>query len=443
MQLDIRFIKDWVGANVKPAPDGVGVSPSVDLNPIASALGWSHDRPDALPQYLPMIRTVHLPSKIHGTDFILQLRTPSDAERFGHHLQSASVTVLGHTDGSGIRSICYNSNHFRIQYRSPDELKSWVNSDEAGRPLPAQFLWTFVYKSNSILENSIRHSDAIRYCAVPMARILQECGTLSSLTTEDSVSLIFDCERLLRDASFHSSQMADFSKYGIVDDPAMLSRFVEESLTPNGIYGFLIRILPTVMSTPNLPLETRASFCDAIGDMGRPPFFDFEFIQQFPDAKFMEAILFSRWEWDWTAEHSAACLKVLASEPVDSRAAFAAVESLVRMDEVDQVPDPHLLSWYDHAVCRPDADSNTAIGILSRQPTGRTFLQTRLGSKDQRKIQTTIRMMLRIRAESTQRTKRWDFMTEAECEQILALPAPPTPGKDTEGGAARPFPSDE
>ena len=99
------------------------------------------------------------------------------------------------------------------------------------------------------------------------------------------------------------------------------------------------------------------------------------------------------------------------------------------------------MGWYHTDVC--NRDFIAGIGILSRQPSGRDFLISRLESDDSPAVIKTIRLTLRLRAESTQRMKRWDFMTEAECQKILALPAPPTPGKDTEGGAARPFPKEE
>ena len=82
------------------------------------------------------------------------------------------------------------------------------------------------------------------------------------------------------------------------------------------------------------------------------------------------------------------------------------------------------------------------LSMLSFHPGNRAVLMAQL-PKASAPLNHEIHVNLKLRAESTQRTKRWDFMTEAECEQILALPAPPTPGKDTEGGAARPFPSDE
>ena len=91
----------------------------------------------------------------------------------------------------------------------------------------------------------------------------------------------------------------------------------------------------------------------------------------------------------------------------------------------------------------PHIDSWDTICITSRTPSGREFLRKRLDTNDPQFVKRAIYRCLRLRAESTVRTKRWDFMTEAECETVLALPDPPVPGKVTEGGAARPFPKDE
>gem|GEM_PF-4708562 len=82
------------------------------------------------------------------------------------------------------------------------------------------------------------------------------------------------------------------------------------------------------------------------------------------------------------------------------------------------------------------------LGMFSFHPGNRAMLLEQLPQADI-KLRHEIWKILRLRAEWTVRMKRWDFMSEAECQLVLALPEPPVPGKDTEGGAAKPFPQDE
>ncbi len=432
-----------IGVSVARLSGEGETEPLVDIHLDKVALSFRRANPDAELVYSDSLRSVRSLNRRGVQSLVIQLRTPTDAERFGHHLQSLSLVLAAKSGGVCIRGLCVNPKHFRFHPRSSDELVNWARKDESGSVQSPQLLWHWTYQRHGNDSYSLVHRAACEQIAESMQWMISKQSRDLGLSLDLAEKHMEGMIGLLRVAQSHANQTHDDDKYGVVDDPVMLCRFSEDGLTPQGSYVLVHEILPRVLSIPHLSMNSRAAFCDVLGDLGRPALFDFRFLEGLSDATFMEAILFSRWEWDWTAEHSAACLKVLASEPVDSRAAFAAVESLVRMDEVDNVPKSHLLSWYDHAVCRFGSDFNTAIGILSRQPTGRAFLLTRLGSKERAKIQTTIHWMLKLRAESTQRTKRWDFMTEAECEQILALPAPPTPGKDTEGGPARPFPTDE
>ena len=403
------------------------------------------------PQYTSALRRIRLDRDPHreiieaGPNFrsaFLQLKTPTDAERFGHHLQSYTILSDDAFAAFEVRSVCCNPSYFCIQPHTPADLQKWVKRKDAAGDQPGHYLWHWAYRHRASADVAKLYAASTEFTTLGQ-RAIQECGPRATLSLDETKQLVEEMIVQLRLIQKAASPAEHRDQYGAVDDPNLLFRFAEGGLGAYGLTTFMYQALGTAVLTPDMPLELRAACCDVVGDIGRPPLLNFEFIETLPDAKFMEAILFSRWEWDWTAEHSAACLKVLASEPPKSRASYAAVESLVRMDELPRVPQEHLLAWYAHDVCHVDADKHATLGFLSRQPTGRAFLRTRIGSKDSLVVQEPIRRKLWNRAESTLRTKRFDFMTEAECRLILDDPKLILSTRDTASGPARPFPAGE
>ena len=158
---------------------------------------------------------------------------------------------------------------------------------------------------------------------------------------------------------------------------------------------------------------------------------------------FIETIFRSRHMYHVEPEEIDATVAALVYSKPGSEMERVAVETLLRLDEHDRVPPECWQRWWDKEVVKADKLFRwDTLSMLSLHPGNRAVLIEQL-PKAAAPLHREIYVNLKLRAESTQRTQRWDFMTEAECEQILALPAPPTPGKDTEGGPARPFPTDE
>lgn len=436
---------------VEVAGENEDPSPIIHL-PLGSLLQDIRDRtPGVVPRYSPVLRTIEVvrdpaqepqPEGPQLRSATIQLRTPTDAERFGHHLQSFRLASDAASTSFAIRSVCGQSGHACLQFRSPDEIKAWVQTPEAGTLQASQELWSWTCRHADMEKAQRLWKLSVQFNAIGK-RILNECGPDATLSGEEVRRLVEEAIPVLRANQVASAAVRDQREYGPVDDPVMLYRMAEECLTPYGTCTVLYGGLAHVLRNADLPLEVRAAYGDVAGDLGSPPLLNFDLLQGMPDAKFIEAILFSRWEWDWTPAHAEACLKVLASEPPESRAALAAVESLVRMNELPRVPPEPLQSWYAEDICRDDGDLHTGIAILSRHPSGRTFLRTRIGSGDSRFVRDAIRHALRIRAESTLRTERFDFMSHDECQSLLNDPLLAIPGRDSESGPPRPFPVDE
>ena len=189
---------------------------------------------------------------------------------------------------------------------------------------------------------------------------------------------------------------------------------------------------------------------DAIADLGSPSFPMQSCVPRSAWARrmpgqelFIETIFRSHHMYHVEPEEIDATVGALVYSPAGSVKERVAVETLLRLDEYDRVPPERFQRWWDAEVIAADRVFRwDTLSMLTLHARNRVMLIEQL-PKAKSSLQREIVKNLRLRAESTLRTKRFDFMTDAECQKILALPTPPEPGKDTEGGPARPFPKDE
>ncbi len=192
------------------------------------------------------------------------------------------------------------------------------------------------------------------------------------------------------------------------------------------------------------------SYYDAIADLGsseipyecvlRP-----EVLKQYMPGQedFVNAVFSSRHQWYVTPSEIEACVEALDDSVPGSETDRVSVETLLRLDKFDRIPPDRWQVWWEREVVKADKVSRwDNLSMLSFHPGNRAVLMEQL-PKAAAPLNREIYVNLRQRAESTMRTKRWDFMTEEECHKIFALAEPPVPGKDSEDGAARPFPKDE
>lgn len=158
---------------------------------------------------------------------------------------------------------------------------------------------------------------------------------------------------------------------------------------------------------------------------------------------FIETIFRSRHMYHVEPEEIDATAAVLAYAMADSETERVAVETLLRLDEYDRCPAEAFERWWSKEIVKADKVFRwDTISMLTLHSGNRAMLIERL-PQCAVPLRREIWKNLRLRAESTVRMKRWDFMSEAECQKILALPEPPVPGKNADGGPARAFPVDE
>ncbi len=255
------------------------------------------------------------------------------------------------------------------------------------------------------------------------------------------------------------------------DDPAANWWRMELSSSHQSSNQLAASLLQRLAEKRHYPLDDRIKLADQLGDLGRPCIL-WAPSGNSPDRHIIEAVLFSRWEYPCQQSHIDACVSAITPESTSpSKTELAAIESLLRMNRLDLVPQDRLELWWNHHVVfkgtrrvttSPPSESilpgaitevqhseNEArgfdrwetMGLVSRFPTGRKFLLSRLDSSDPPITKRKIWSALQQRAESTLRQQRFDFMSRQECEEILAIPQVPEPGRDSESGMARPFPT--
>ena len=234
------------------------------------------------------------------------------------------------------------------------------------------------------------------------------------------------------------------------DDPVAKWRMFDIAMAGSGdrltgeVFGLVLKYCH------NGDPETFYDGMDAIADLGSPPIPIQTCISRAAWARrmpgqelFIETIFRSHHMYHVEPEEIEATVEALVYSKAGSVKERVAVETLLRLDEYDRVPTERFQRWWDAEIIAADRVFRwDTVSMLTLHPGNRAMLIEQL-PKAKPPLQRAITKNLRLRAESTLRTKRWDFMTEAECQTILALPTPPELGKDTEDGAALPFPEDE
>ena len=414
------------------------------------------------------------PTKTSGV-CVVSLRSPSDMERWGSAWQNISFWDQGQCTYEVRRVVVGTDEEQRLVHQSPLWLKEWSAVDESGTLKQKQMvLWRHFANLRYVPKHLTQFEGRDVRTFLNNMYATADNHNATPIETRDAVEIGFGYIRIVQPlwmlesvADRTGPQLtleAQESMSLTIDDPSMRYWRAELIVGPSELYLLHDFLRAFVLNHSQMTIDERALACDSLGDLGRPARL-FMPLDEIPDRLLMEAILFSRWQYPVSVGHVNACVAALPSQPTSRESELAAIESLVRMDELNRIPRQHLDAWWTSRVnlrkgmsesrdfSLPDSNHYRAklgesarwdtICVTSRTPSGRQFLVSRLHSNDPPAVRRAVHHCLKLRAESTVRTQRWDFMTEAECQKILALPAPPTPGKDTEGGAARPFPKEE
>ncbi len=420
----------------RAAPEGCSKYILFDLVPfLEEAVG--EDTP--LTHWHPVSRTVTL-RKPKGTVFYLRFRSPNDALRYG--------TVLGELriECSNSALQCYRAfqqtpnTHARLRLDNPRVLAASVGAKTGERAESIQAGW----------EMSAKRAAAMKLWAQLTAYEVVDCepsvlrGDYQSLGLGERILLLINVAEQLpsreaekrpavaellvvRLTGIIRSMIAKTQEdapveYLFPDDSAMIYRETE-GMFGSLECGLLVKAAVTLLSSPLVSEEAKTLLCDALGDWGYAPILatrtDLRSIRT--DRPFYDAILRSRWQWPCEPPHIQACLDALRLASPGGEIEAAAVETLIRLDALGQVPKAALDRWYAENVVHASGQiCRESLSVLTAQPTGRDFVIQRLKNRvDGRHVEKRIAMALAIRLRATLETKRFDFIPKQVCVEIL------------------------
>lgn len=416
---------------------------------------------------------------------IVRLRSPNDAARFGSSISHASLWKDGLCQRELRRPVRLESTqrlpklglqefqHFHEQVTSDSKavgaLQSWFKN--SGVPDSKALKGELAAPELLLALGSLGKPALLPFQELAINQmgleklspaILQE-KSISDLAREHVESRLFQESRGFFHIVSMLRYMQDMKSAGlpIVDDAVIRNWQFETDTSLVVLHPFCRNFVESIVRREDVRLLSKARCAYALGRVGRPatltiPRFDDE------DQKTIQTWLSISWEQPYQEQSLQACRKIVKDSPVNSLVGIAKNCLLLR-DQYDRIQDVEANRWWNRnsvfsvsnisefadvakaeilleAFEKDDRWSN--IWEMSRFPTSRRFLRSRLESNDPLPIRRLVLTALQHRALAAQNQQRFDFMSRAECEEILAIPDFEVSGRDSEAGPARPFPSE-
>lgn len=395
-------------------------------------------------------------TKNNGTDWVFRFRTPNDEERFGTAISHISY-LPSYTTASSAWSTFIVGRESVLRFRTPgpekllESLGESVNAEyKPGRPgevvVPEEAdeslllpLWySLVDFPNSDPRPPERYQTLTRSMGQELLRIC--CRAIARVYRSDLRETAPDIAKTfpkltealateLRSAGFYvrKSLEGEVGSIGL-DDPSLLWRgFEMQTSSRDALYVFIYTLWFAANSP--LPEGTRYVLADALADLG-VPCVDYIPWDRCEDViatdPILGAICHSHWGWNCSDKERDACVGLLRDAANTTECDHVLVETLLRMDEIEKVPEEKLAAWFDSEIIRGDRDTRTeSLRILSLTPNAQRYLMQRAEDHSgDASVRMAIVETLVYRAEATVRTKRFDFLSENDCQKILALKVP-------------------
>jgi hypothetical protein len=211
------------------------------------------------------------------------------------------------------------------------------------------------------------------------------------------------------------------------EDPVMIAREIESTIGPWEFRTLYTTVARQLLESPLLLEDQRYAMLHTLGMCGAPPTGVIQFAELMADDVFADAILRSHWQWTCDEKHVKACITLLGNIREGSPREKAAIETLVRLDAVNRVPDAVMNRWFHKRVVNDSIACHRLLTLLSAQPSGRAFLLEWLEhTRNDETLAATrqsIVTILHARAEATLRTERFEFISKAECHRLGQLDA--------------------
>jgi hypothetical protein len=378
-------------------------------------------------------------NKSNGTSIRIRFRSPDDAIRYG--------AVLGEVRAQGSKKSiwCFrsfqtkHSNTIRLPQVSVESIEKQlsvgfrkVNKPNFENQSKPEILWyattAFHPFGNNVNFSAIKNykdlntRERLVYLNSSCLEPLEMSRSLPVEEIDDNTLKLIVLQILQM-----TTWIADHSlNEGVYpDDPSMKWRELEAAFGPDDTTILFYHSIKYILYNEMAPLTLKIQYLDALGDLGHPPFFDNEnawaIEERLKDKIFYQAILWSRWQWPCEKNHIDKCIEVIETSAPSSEAERIAVETMIRLNQLPQVPAAVMKRWFRDQIGFSDpTERRINLSLLSFHPTCRNYLLKRLKDKtDTLKVQTEIANVLQLRAQAVLKTNRFDFMDEKSCSEIL------------------------
>lgn len=408
----------WVGSPEK-TPAITGATVQFDCDAFFPVFGETIQVWKPVPEF----RSVELNPVERKATYVIRSYTPHDSERFGTNLSSVSIR---HNFGvDSVRGFQTTLKPGRINYdrlkqslenmeTTPcDELPKYEMTDQAIDA--ASKLWKHVWNENQPLtpaERDLRERAAI---AIVALGALRELGDEKSHDIANgTLAGILQQGYALAEARLNSGPLC-------VMEPCKIWHEFEKIIGINRSAVLYMHVADAALKGRG-SLNSRIQLMDAMYDFGVPSGTIAKYVLAIsPRDRFQKTIERSRTFYTCDESHHNACVAQFDKVRPEHTTALVAVETLIRLDKCDLVPEVNMDAWF--SACIADAsphEQKLNLTLISCQRTGREELLRRLNHADKSLI-AQIKATLSAQCEATKRTRRFDYMPEARCDEILML----------------------
>lgn len=205
------------------------------------------------------------------------------------------------------------------------------------------------------------------------------------------------------------------------DDPIMIARELESTIGPWEYEALCVSVPQRLLRSSKLDREQRIGLVHALGVAGTSSkSFEFLLIGDRLDL-FEQAVLRSHWQLPFDSRHIEACVAVISEKGLQATREACAVETLVRLNSVDRVPDAMLRRWFTERILESPANDRHLAAVTACS-SGRAFLVRWCESvrNDRRydDARNAAVQVLQSRLRATLTCQRYDFMSKEECRQV-------------------------
>jgi hypothetical protein len=208
------------------------------------------------------------------------------------------------------------------------------------------------------------------------------------------------------------------------DDPIMIARELESTVGPWEYNALRMSGAHHLLESGLLLPDQRAALLHALGVSGAPPnYFLHLLADDVVNGDFEQCIVRAHWQLHCEEKHVRACFEAIRAAAEGTARQTAAVETLILLDRVAQIPGEVMTKWYQGKIVEDPAGRWRRLSLLSRHPSGRKFLTQRLANCGDEPLERSTCeeawSILQARAKATLYTSRFDFMPESECRHFV------------------------